>query len=233
MASVLLQKPRSQIEVYNDLYGEVVNLFRVVRDRGEDLKKVLEATPFARDEYVLSHDFTDDPVENARRFVVRIQQGRGSGSGYKKRGFDAFHHQNGHHVRSWRKHSEVIPSITERMKDVIIENRPAIEVISQQDRPETLFYVDPPYLLNERTREKVYAVEMSEDDHHELALALNKIKGMAIVSGYSSSLYDEELYYNWRRVERQHLAGGAAKRTEVLWLSPNTPEVQLSLDFGI
>ena len=53
-ASVLLQKPRSYAEVYNDLDGEVVNLFRVTRDTGEELQRVLALTPFAREEYQAS-----------------------------------------------------------------------------------------------------------------------------------------------------------------------------------
>jgi DNA adenine methylase len=69
-ASVLLQKRRTYSEVYNDLGGELVNLFTVVRDRGLELVKVLELTPFAREEYARSFELSEDPLEQARRTVV-------------------------------------------------------------------------------------------------------------------------------------------------------------------
>lgn len=85
--SVLLRKPRSYAEVYNDRDGEVVNLFRVARERGDDLRRALELTPFSREEFVLSYASTDDPIEQARRTVTRSFMGFGSNSHNHLTGF--------------------------------------------------------------------------------------------------------------------------------------------------
>ncbi len=78
--SVLLRKWRSDIEIYNDLDGEMVNLMKVVRDRGADLCRVLAGTPYSRDEFELSYRECDDEVERARRTIVRSFMGFGSGA---------------------------------------------------------------------------------------------------------------------------------------------------------
>ncbi len=114
---------------------------------------------------------------------------------------------------------------------MITENRPAFEVIQQFDDPETLFYVDPPYPISTRNGRDRYTHEMTDDEHRELARRLRDIKGMAVVSGYPCELYDE-LYPDWRRVERKAFADGARERTEVLWLSPNIRDVSLFGIFG-
>jgi len=77
--SVLLRKKRSEVEVYNDLDGEIVNLFRVARDNGEELSRQIFLTPYSRDEFVKSFELSDDPLEQARRTIVRSFQGFGSG----------------------------------------------------------------------------------------------------------------------------------------------------------
>src|SRR5690606_4330319 len=109
---------------------------------------------------------------------------------------------------------------------VVIENRDALEVIRAHDRPDTLHYVDPPYPLGTRDAGTDYRHEMTGDDHRELADTLRSVKGMVVISGYPCELYDDELYPDWHRVERPHLADGARPRTEVLWLSPRAAEHQ-------
>ena len=94
-ASVLLRKPVSHAEVYNDLDSEIVNLFRVVRDNGDRLKELLYLTPFARDEFISSYDPADCPIEQARRTVVRAFQGFGSNAHNKKTGFRANSNRSG------------------------------------------------------------------------------------------------------------------------------------------
>jgi len=76
--SVLLRKERAYGEIYNDLDNEIVNLFRVGRARGDELRRALELTPFSRVEYRLSFEVSDDPVEQARRTVTRSLMGFGS-----------------------------------------------------------------------------------------------------------------------------------------------------------
>lgn len=117
--------------------------------------------------------------------------------------------------------------IVERLRGVIIENRPALDIIEQYDTPETLHYIDPPYpheTRNERWAGNAYRHEMSDDDHRELASVLREVKGMVVISGYACGLYDIELYHDWERVDKETFADGAKKRIESLWLSPRVSE---------
>lgn len=225
--SVLLRKPRCYAEIYNDLDGEIVNLFRVVRDRGDELTEKLRLTPFAREEFELAYQPTDDDLEKARRTMVRSGMGFGSSgtSSTIKTGFRGSATRSGiHPAGDWATRIQLIGSIVERLQGVVIENRPAIEVLQYHDAATTLHYVDPPYVHSERTwmgkgSKEAYKHEMTDADHRELADCLKGLKGMVILSGYPSSLYDD-LYGAWRRLDRIAYADGAAKRTECLWLNP-------------
>lgn len=229
-ASVLMRKDRAFMEVYNDLDDDVVNLFKILRndESAEILIRQLELTPWSRTEFFETYQETDDPIEAARRLVVRSFMGFGT-TGRRKNmtGFRGkAERKNNSGINNWHIYPQSLRTVVERLRGVLIESRPAIAVIRQQDRPETLFYVDPPYPHSTRTsvktpsrRERCYAVEMSDDDHRELADVLHSVSGMVVLSGYPCDLYDVELYADWYRVDRIHWADGAKKRTEVLWLN--------------
>lgn len=236
-ASVLLRKPRTYAEVYNDLDSEIVNLFRVARDRGPELEAALRLTPFARNEFNEAWFPSEDPLEQARRTLVRSFMGFGSAAatmrrsvnqkrgGLAKTGFRSNSNRSGTTpAHDWNNYPEAFAAVVERLRGVVIENRPALDLIRQQDGPQTLFYVDPPYLPETRDAGGDYQHEMTVEDHHELAALLNTVKGAVILSGYPSALYDS-LYAGWRRVERGALADGARPRIEVLWMR-NVPETQ-------
>lgn len=239
-ASILLRKPRSYAEVYNDLDGEIVNLFRVVRDRGEELRALLELTPFARDEYRASFPETDDPLEQARRTVVRSRMGFGSNALARGvvSGFRSNSNRSGKtSARDWRNLPDRLPEIIERMRGVVIENRDALEVMQRHDGPETLHYCDPPYVHETRSglvrhgsgSAVGYTHEMTDDDHRTLAAGLRALQGMVIVSGYACPLYDQELFAGWARYEIPALADGARERMEVLWLNSSAGDQQMRL----
>ncbi len=216
----MLRKPRSYAEIYNDLDGEVVNLFRVARDRGDDLRRALELTPFSRDEFVLSYEPTDDQVEQARRTVVRSFMGFGSNSHNKATGFRANSNRSGTTpAHDWRNYPEAFVATIERLRGVCIENRDAVKVMQAHDGEETVHYVDPPYVAATRDKGSDYRHEMTDADHKMLAAELHKLRGAVVLSGYRSALYDA-LYEDWRRVERLARADGARERVECLWLSP-------------
>lgn len=233
-ASVLLRKPRAYAEVYNDLDGEVVNLFRVLRDRelAQQLEAVCRLTPFSRSEFALSYEPADDPVEQARRTLFRSFAGFGSvGASGRKTGFRSNVTRNGTvPAHDWATLAEAIPTFVERLQGVVIECEPALDVIRRYDGPETLHYIDPPYPFSTRTAtaqwDRNYRHEMTDDEHRELAAVLRHLEGMVIISGYPCELYDDELYSDWTRVCREALADGARLRTECLWLSPSVIERQ-------
>jgi len=229
-ASVLLRKDRSYCEVYNDLSSEMVNLFRMARDRGPELRRLVELTPFAREEFELSYEETDDALEQARRTMVRCGMGVGSTatSARHRTGFRGLATRRGTHPGTdWAGLGANLEAVIERLQGVVIEHRPALDVIRYYDSPRTLHYIDPPYLAETRTWQSGkghYEYEMSDQDHEELAAALCGLEGAVIVSGYPSALY-EELYRGWDRAEREALTDGSAHRTEVLWMR--------GLDFGL
>jgi DNA adenine methylase len=228
-ASVLLRKPRAYAEVYNDLDGEVVNLFRVLRDpaQGAWLREQLALTPFAREEFTLSYAPAENALEQARRTVVRSFMGFGSAaaSGYNT-GFRCNSNRSGTTpAHDWANYPAALAAIIERLQGVVIECRDAVAVLQHHDGPETLHYVDPPYPTGTRRsgsrycNKGQYRHEMSDDDHRALAAVLHGLQGMVVLSGYPCPLYDEALYSDWHRVERAALADGARARTEVLWLN--------------
>lgn len=216
--AVLFNKPSAPLETINDISGDVVNLFRVIREQPEELARAVHLTPYARDEFKAAHKQTSNEVENARRFLVRCWQSirvkTGSISGWRCRttADDAYR------VKQWNDLPENIATVAERLKEVQIENRPALQVISRYNRPDVLVYADPPYLMSGRNG-AIYENEMNEADHVELLDALLKHTGPVILSGYDSQLYNQKLA-NWHREERQQVIETGQRRTEVLWINP-------------
>jgi DNA adenine methylase len=229
-ASVLLRKPRAYAEVYNDLDSHVVGLFRVLRDEAMSarLMHALVLTPFARDEFDLSYQPCDEPVEAARRLIVRSFMGFGSDSatGEYRTGFRSASNRSGTTpAHDWANYPGALATIIERLRGVVIENRDAMEVMRRHDGPDTLHYVDPPYMLELRSRTNRragaagnYRHELTTEQHVELLATLNSLAGMVVLSGYPSVAYDAALL-GWQRVERRALADGARERTEVLWIN--------------
>ena len=220
--SVLLRKPRSYAEVYNDLGGEIVNLFTVARDHGEQLAALCELTPFARTEFAQSYEPSADPVEQARRTLIRSFMGFGSNAHNKVTGFRANSNRSGTTpAHDWANYPSALRLTVERLRGVVIENRDALKCMRHHDAPETLHYADPPYVFSTRSDgHGDYTHEMSDDDHAILADGLRSLTGMVVVSGYRSDLYDS-LYHGWTRIDRAAHADGAAARIESIWLSPN------------
>ncbi|CBA14724.1 DNA adenine methylase [Xanthomonas albilineans] len=230
-AGVLLTKPRSYAEVYNDLDGDVVNLFRVLQSPS-DRDRLIEAcllTPYARSEFEIAWHATSDPVERARRLLIRAQMGFGSAGATK--GTTGFRIDSqrayGTAQQLWARFPPSLIDVAKRFTGVLIENRPAIEVMQQHDTPQTLHYVDPPYVHSTRVRAAgkagYYKHEMSEADHQQLLDCLLSLDGMVMVSGYRTNLYDTTLA-GWRRVEtRARISGGRGTkiRTECMWISPS------------
>lgn len=229
-ANVILQKEPSYIDVYNDLNGDVVNFFRVMRERKDELIEAIRWTPYARDEYGLSFEPTSDPLELARRLYVQAWMKR---DGYRVNDKSAGWRMTKTDARGTRTPVDDWDNIVHlyevatRLKEIAIENNPALTVIGRYDAPTTLFYLDPPYVQstrNQRWALTAYEYEMTDQDHTELARALNGIEGMAIISGYPSELY-EELYQGWQMITKEIAQNNQSEaKIEALWLNPKTVE---------
>jgi len=231
-ANVLLRKPRSEVEVYNDIDDRVVNLFRVIRDpeQFERLRLLLDLTPYARGEFAALLDLppTDDPVEKARRFFAVCRQARG-GIGMSKLTKNAWatskrtRREMAEPVSKYLSAIDGLEDVATRFRTVMIESRPAIELIHQYDGDDTFFYLDPPYMPETRHGNKAatYAHEMMPDDHAALLDTLLQIKGKAMLSGYAAPLYDDKLK-DWRREElrtKAHMSNSGEERVEVIWFN--------------
>jgi DNA adenine methylase len=227
-AAVLLNRPPAPVETYNDLDGEVVNFFRVLRDQKEALVEAIGLTPFAREEFSLAVSLDDSPstdLERARRFFVRARQARtglaqtatlGRWANCKntsRRGMSGV-------VSRWLGSIEGLPEVALRLLRVQIENRAALDVIRLYDDRATLVYCDPPYPHDSRGDSHAYGFEMSDMAHRELADVLHACKGRVAISGYRCALMDE-LYGGWRRADAPAKLCHSVKteRQEALWMN--------------
>lgn len=228
-ASVLMRKGRAHAEIYNDLDDEVVNLFRVLRspDAGR-LIDLLRLTPFAASEFAAAYDAASDPVERARRTVVRSFMGFGSNGVHRATGFRSNSNRSGTTpARDWVNYPEALAAVVERLRGVVVLNRDACEVMAAHDASDALHYVDPPYHFDTRADGGAdYAHEMSDGDHADLLVFLRTLKGRVMLSGYPHDSYDAALD-GWTRIEKSALADGARKRVEVLWCNFETQGVLL------
>lgn len=248
-ASVLLRKVRSDAEIWGDLDKAVVGLFRTLQNpaAATRLIELLRLTPFAREEFKLSNQPSDDPIERARRLIIRAFMGFGSNAHNErgmqfracvredklrpKRSATGFRaNGNGNNTtpaHDWANYPDALLAVVERFMRVVIESRPALEVMAQHDDDDVLHYCDPPYLPETRRLQKkkggpgflAYAHELDRGGHVELLGFLCGLKGMVALSGYPSELYDQELP-GWDRYETKAHADGARPRIEVLWLNP-------------
>ncbi|MBI4296820.1 MAG: DNA adenine methylase [Chloroflexi bacterium] len=227
-AAVLLNREPSPVETYNDLDGELVNFFRVLRTQKEALIEAIGLTPFSREELTIAVAKPTDgltDLERARRFFVCARQARtglaqtASGGRWATCRNTSRAGMSGA-VSRWLGSVEHLPQIAERLLRVQIEHRPALDVIRQYDSKSTLFYCDPPYPHESRGDANAYGYEMTENDHRELASLLNSVSGLVAISGYHCKLMDE-LYAAWRCVEASAKLCHSVKqvRQEVLWTS--------------
>lgn len=225
--AVLLAKRPSRLETVNDLDGHLVAFWRVVRDQPDALISVLEATPHSRAEFQNALTL-DEPglseVERARRVFTRIVQGR-MGSLTKT----GWRHKVAPENNATLMYEEMarfrnrILGVSQRIRPVQIENRPALEMIERYGRePSNLLYLDPPYVADTRSSTGHYRIEMDKDAMHiEMAEAVEECKAAVVISGYRSTLYDRLFPAGEWYVEEmptQTAAGGERKPTcEVLW----------------
>lgn len=234
--AVFFTKPPAALETINDINEHVVNLFRVLRERSEELAAAIEMTPWSRIEYEMSYDRdldSLDPVEAARRFLVRTWQGHGSAADQHRNGWrlvkDEDKGPRRTPYRQWQKLPERVLATADRLKNAQIECRPAVEVIEAFSQPGVLVYADPPYMLSTlsqtRNGRKIYDHQMTDEEHEQMLAVLLEHPGPAPLSGYDSPLYRrlEELA-DWMAVSVATYAEKGQQRLEVLWINPVAQE---------
>ena len=237
--AVLLAKQPSHMETVNDLDGNLMTFWRVLRDRPADLERVCMLTPHSRAEHGAAFSLDGDDLERARKVWVLLTQGRGGHLPPIRSGWRHYQDPRGSTAsmpRYLATYAGRIAAAAERLRGVSLECRPAAELIERYGRHAgCLIYADPTYLASLRTlnhgrcRGPDYAHELrTDDEHRELAASLHAARAAVVLSGYDSPLY-ADLFGGWHRIEIAASAGNGTSpaRTEVLW--SNRPFSQGSL----
>ncbi len=223
-------------EILNDLNGDVVNFFEVLRDQPGKLTRLLELTPSSRRGFYEAKEKlakekikpgTLTRLERARCFFVSIEQSFSN----TQRGWKL---PTGDHVKDWltKTRPDRLLKISARLRSAGFENYPALKVIDLYDKPGRLFYLDPPYIVEDQDRmndidESYRGYGMTEAEHKELVTRLLTIQGMALVSGYDHPVYAPLVKAGWRVVRIETMTQIASNsqtknkaRTEILWINP-------------
>lgn len=227
--AVFFNKPPSPLETINDIDGDVANLFRVIRDRPDELARLVYWTPYSREEYYSSYQPGGEleEIERARRFLVRCWMGQGPKMCARTGWRSVMDASDPQPSQQWNDIPNRIMAYTERLRGVQIEQQPATRLIERYRRPEVLIYCDPPYVLETRSG-NIYRHEMTDDEHMELLDLLDDHPGPVLLSGYANRLYDKRLKH-WERMIRPSLAQRGKVTEEVLWINPVAAEQQRQL----
>ncbi|WP_299116848.1 DNA adenine methylase [uncultured Winogradskyella sp.] len=231
-SAVTLAKPPAQIEIINDINGEIVNLFRQLRSNSKNLKEQVKLTPYAEMELILARETIEEvnDLEKARQFLVKSMMAINGSFGEAKGGFsysDSYTRNDKEaRVNRWNNLPERLEKVVERLKNVRIENKDAKKLIQRfSNRPATLIYLDPPYLGD---RLNGYENEANDYNFHlDLLNSICKSNSMIFISGYQNELYSDlltpEKGWSQREIETttQGSNGSVKKRTEVLWMNRN------------
>lgn len=239
--SVLMRKPPARIEIYNDLSNEVVNLFRVLRnpEHAAELRRLLELTPYSRQEWKDAYVVVSDPIEQARRTIILSTMGHNGTKALTRKSNGFRVSSTGYHCMPQQliNYTAGLDAYTERLKNVVIENRDAVEVMKHHDRASTLHYVDPPYLgkLRKDARNMYMEEIFTEEAHEALSVEIKRLQGFVVLSGYPCEQYRN--WYEregWTAYSMQTVTGaakkGASHSTEVVWLNPQCAAAQKQLN---
>lgn len=211
------KKEPAYIETINDLDGNIVNLFRVCREHPEELAQAINLTPFSREEFQNCYLPSSDPIEQARRTLVRYHQSFGTSNSSKNSWRNVQTYGGPRCATMWNYLPETIIACCERLKNAQIENIDALQLIERYNDENTLIFCDPPYLQSLRKR-NMYACEMKDAEHIALIKVLKSSKSKVILCGYDNELYNTELS-EWFTTEKKTTVQMGLHRTEKLWMN--------------
>lgn len=234
-AAVFFNKNPSRVETINDLDSNIVNLFRVLRDRPEELRRAIELTPYSREEYEQAIESFDhpDPLEKARRYMVRAAQGVGAKMNTKGTWRVEPRAYPGGAAKKWCDCSDIITEAARRLRGgadclVQIEHTDAIDLIRRFNNPDVLMYLDPPYIRSARRTGIMYKHELDTGQQQDLMDAITRSKAYIILSGYDSDLYNEALR-GWHKDSITVTTTSTALAEEMIWMNYDPPLEQLSI----
>ena len=223
MASVLLNREPTEVEVYNDIDPGLYGLMSTLASEPGSILDDMRLTPYSRSEFDLAYaTLDDDPV---RCMIVRSQQAVMRVTRKTKSGWSRNVTASTRVVDAWAGIPSTLRRMAKRLRDVVVTNENALEVIAEYDSPDTLFYLDPPYTMDARTGGVGYRSEVDDDFHRKLAEHASCLLGHVAISGYRSELYDQLFPApKWTRYDsaKRHsdrLKATRAPRVESLWVN--------------
>lgn len=233
--AVFFNKNPGAVETINDLDSNIVNLFRVLRNDPDELRRVLALTPYSREEYDLSFEPCDDPIEKARRYMVRTTQAIGAKMHNNEKCGWRNHKQMkiGGTACKWGGIVDTIDEAAARLRGdtthlVQIEHMDALKLISRYNNSDTLMYLDPPYVRRTRRSGALYNHEMDDAAQRELLDLITCSKAKIVISGYESDLYNTALA-GWRKDSTLSQTTSTEMATETIWMNYSPPLEQLNL----
>lgn len=233
--AVFFNKAPGAVETINDLDSNIVNLFYVLREQPEELKRVLALTPYSREEYDRAFEPCEDPLEKARRYMVKTTQAIGAKmAGTSKCGWRNHKQMKiGGTACKWGGITATIDVAAARLRGdtthlVQIEHMDALRLIERYNNPDVLMYIDPPYVRSVRKSGALYAHEMNLAGQKQLLSLITQSRAKIVISGYDSDLYNTALD-GWRKASTMSQTTSAKMATEVIWMNYQPPEKQISL----
>lgn len=233
--AVFFNKQPGAVETINDLDDDVVNLFQILRERPEDLKKALWLTPYSREEYDRAFEPCEDSLEQARRFMVRTTQAIGAKLGHGKCGWRNHKQMKiGGTACKWAGITETIDEAAARLRGgtknlVQIEKMDALRLIERYNTPDALIYIDPPYVRSTRKSGALYVHEMTDEGQKRLLGLIASSKAKIIISGYDSEMYNEMLK-GWRTDSTMSQTTSTEMAREKIWMNYSPPERQMTFE---
>lgn len=231
--AVFFNKNPGAVETINDMESDIVNLFRVLREQPDNLKRALELTPYSREEYDLSFEPCEDPLEKARRFMVKTTQAIGAKMDGKCGWRNHKQMKIGGTACKWAGITDTIDAAATRLRGdtthlVQIEHMDALRLIERYNSPDVLMYLDPPYVRSSRKSGRLYAYEMDDAGQIELLELINQSRAKIVLSGYQSDLYDQYLQ-GWKSYSAMSQTTSGQMATETIWLNYEPPMEQMMI----
>jgi len=231
-AAVFFNKKPGAVETINDMDSNIVNLFRVLREQPDELKRALELTPYSREEYDRSFNPCEEPLEKARRFMVRTTQAIGAKMDGKCGWRNHKQMKIGGTACKWAGITETIDAVAARLRGdtthlVQIEHMDALRLIKRYDYEDVLMYIDPPYILSTRKSGRLYHHEMDDEGHIELLNIVKKSRAKIVISSYDNELYNKCLN-GWKSDYTMCQTTSTKKAEEKIWMNYEPPAQQVN-----